>query len=255
MLTRKFEVACTDSKQAVKPKTIQRYLVTNVLDGDFVDGRGLTRPEKVGLEPFFFFFFFLFLLLNLLVNRKQVLIIQADGSKSLKTVHLRGSWFDTPAHAQAYVHIIGQFSLQGRCIIDDAENLLILHPDQLISSTVVADSFGCMRRAVLQDRVKATSEASPPLVYGTLLHEIFQEALLENKWDRAFLSKVIVKITDRHVEDLYTIKVSMALAREHLETKMAELSYWATAFVSSQPKVRIEADHSSPAAVLTVCLE
>lgn len=122
--------------------------------------------------------------------------------------------------------------------MDDAANLLILHPDQLISSTVVADSFGCMRRAVLQDRVKATSEASPPLVYGTILHEIFQEALMANRWDRPYLSKVIGTITSKHVEDLYTIKVSMALAREHLESKMAELTHWASAFVSSQPQVR-----------------
>lgn len=115
--------------------------------------------------------------------------------------------------------------------------MLILHPDQLISATVVADSFGCMRRAVLQDRVKATSEASPPLVYGTMLHEIFQEALLANKWDLPFLSKVIDQIAEKHVEDLYTIKIGMASAKEHLQSKMIELSYWAKSFVSSKPNV------------------
>lgn len=94
-----------------------------------------------------------------------------------------------------------------------------------------------MRRAVLQDRVKATSEASPPLIYGTILHEIFQEALLANKWDRPFLTKAIERITAKHVEDLYTIKVNIAIAREHLESKMAELTHWAQAFVASQPKV------------------
>ncbi|GAB0136526.1 hypothetical protein EsDP_00004825 [Epichloe bromicola] len=106
----------------------------------------------------------------------------------------------------------------------------------LISSTVVADSFGCMRRAVLQDRVKATSEASPPLVYGTMLHEIFQEALLVNKWDLTFLASVIDRICDKHVEDLYTIKVGLPSAKEHLLSKMTELSYWAKSFVSSQPQ-------------------
>ncbi|PTB76253.1 Dna2-domain-containing protein, partial [Trichoderma longibrachiatum ATCC 18648] len=140
-----------------KIKTIQRYLVTSVLDGEYVDQYNRTCPEKI-------------------------LLIQADGSKTTRTVQLRGSWFDTPAHAGAYVHVIGEFSFKGQCIVDDAQNLLILHPDQLISATVVADSFGCMRRAVLQDRVKATSEASPPLVYGTMLHEIFQEALLANNF-------------------------------------------------------------------------
>lgn len=164
-------------------------------------------------------------------------MIQADNSKSVRTVHLRGAWYDTPAHAGSYVHVIGDFSVKGQCIVDDAQNLLILHPDQLISNTVVSDSFGCMRRAVLQDRVKATSEASPPLVYGKLLHEVFQEALLENRWDLPFLAQVIKSIAEKHVEDLYTIKVGIPAAREHMESKMGELSCWAKAFVSSNPKV------------------
>ncbi|KAK7418562.1 DNA replication endonuclease-helicase Dna2 [Neonectria punicea] len=201
----------TPGDSSRKPRTIQRYLVTNVLEGEYVNQYGHTCPEKI-------------------------LLIQADNTKDMKTVHLRASWYETPAHAQSYVHIIGAFTPKGQCIIDDAEGLLILHPDQLISATVVADSFGCMRRAVLQDRVKATSEPTPPLVYGTMLHEIFQEALLANQWDLRFLATVIERITEKHVEDLYTIKVGMAVAREHLQSKMTELSYWAKAFVSTQPK-------------------
>lgn len=156
----------------------------------------------------------------------------------MKTIHLRGDWVDTPVNPKAFVHVIGLFQSSGQCVIDNNQNILILHPDQLISATVVADSFTCMRRAVLQDRVKATSEASPPLVYGTLLHEIFQEAMMANEWSNAFLGSLIDKITNQHVEDLYKIKVSMAAAREHLWTKMTELRYWAAAFVSSKPKVR-----------------
>ncbi|KHN99126.1 DNA replication factor Dna2 [Metarhizium album ARSEF 1941] len=167
---------------------------------------------------------------------ESMLIIQADDSKVTRTVHLRGAWFDTPAHINSYVHVIGSFSARGQCIVDDAQNLLILHPDQLISSTVVADSFGCMRRAVLQDRVKATSEASPPLVYGTMLHEIFQEALMANQWGMPFLNRVVDKIIDNHVEDLYTIKVGLSSAKEHLLSKMTELSYWAKAFVTPKPQ-------------------
>ncbi|RFU77124.1 dna replication atp-dependent helicase dna2 [Trichoderma arundinaceum] len=194
-----------------KIKTIQRYLVTSVLDGEYVDQYNRTCPEKI-------------------------LLIQADGSKTSRTVQLRGAWFDTPAHPGSYVHVIGEFSFKGQCVVDDAQNLLILHPDQLVSATVVADSFGCMRRAVLQDRVKATSEASPPLVYGTMLHEIFQEALLANKFDLGFLSQLIERNIAKHIEDLYTIKVGIAAAKEHLQSKMTELSYWARSFVASQPQ-------------------
>jgi DNA replication ATP-dependent helicase Dna2 len=138
---------------------------------------------------------------------------------------------------KAFVHVIGNFESNGRCIIDDNAHLLILHPDHLISSTVVADSFGCTRRAVLQDRVKATSDSSPPLVYGTILHEIFQAAMLNNRWDTEWLQDLIQDVTNRHLEDLYTIKLQIPQAVDYLQSKMGELQAWAEIFVSSRPRV------------------
>lgn len=163
--------------------------------------------------------------------------MQVESTKKVVTVHLRGVWADTPVTIKAYVHVIGNFDSSGRCIIDDEENMLILHPDHLISSTVVADSFGCARRAVLQDRVKATSDSSAPLVYGTILHEVFQAAMIANRWDSGWLGEVIETIATRHLEDLYTIKIRISDAVEHLTSKMPELQSWAELFVSSQPKV------------------
>jgi DNA replication ATP-dependent helicase Dna2 len=138
---------------------------------------------------------------------------------------------------KAFVHVIGNFESSGRCIIDDNAHLLILHPDHLVSSTVVADSFGCTRRAVLQDRVKATSDSSPPLVYGTILHEIFQAAMLNNRWDTEWLQDLIQDVTNRHLEDLYTIKLQIPQAVDYLQSKMGELQAWAEVFVSSRPRV------------------
>jgi DNA replication ATP-dependent helicase Dna2 len=157
----------------------------------------------------------------------------------MKLVHLRGTWIETPVTLKAFVHVIGIFDASGRCIIDDNNNLLILHPDHLISSTVVADSFGCTRRAVLQDRVKATSDSSAPLVYGTILHEIFQAAMLANRWDTEWLTSLIQNVATRHLEDLYTIKLQIPQAVEYLLSKIAELQSWAELFVSSQPNVRV----------------
>ncbi|KAM0286740.1 hypothetical protein ACHAQH_000760 [Verticillium albo-atrum] len=194
-----------------KPKAIQRYLVTNALESEYLDDHGRTKLDKV-------------------------LIVQVENTKVMRTVHLRGDWYETPAHAKSFVHIIGDFDSDGHCIINDDQNMVILHPDQLISATVVADSFTCTRRAVLQDRVKATSEASAPLVYGTMLHEVFQAALLANQWNMKYLSAVIDTVMEKHVEDLYKIKVSTSIAKEHLQSKMPELSSWAEAFVASQPK-------------------
>ncbi|KAK4198608.1 putative DNA replication ATP-dependent helicase, partial [Triangularia verruculosa] len=194
-----------------KPKAIQRYLITNVLESSYVDNHGCDAKEKI-------------------------LYVEPEGTKTTYMVHLRGDWIDTQASAKAYVHIIGDFEASRRCIIDNSHNIIILHPDQLISSTVIADSFTCMRRAVLQDRVKATSEATPALVYGTILHEVFQAALMANKWTLDFLGDVIDKTLQKHMEDIYVIKVSMDDARNHLMSKMPELRSWAQAFVAAKPQ-------------------
>lgn len=177
-------------------------------------------------------------------------MVEADRTKAVHTIHLRDDWIDTPVVVKAYVHVIGEFepsvpptasaSTPGggrRCIVDNFRNILILHPDQLISATVVADSFSCLRRAVLQDRVKATGDTSAPLVYGTLLHEVFQEALLANRFDVKFLDDVISAAVSRHVEDLYVVRIPMSDAREHLRVKIAPLLSWAATFVASQPQV------------------
>ncbi|EAQ84969.1 hypothetical protein CHGG_08983 [Chaetomium globosum CBS 148.51] len=125
-------------------------------DADF-DAVGLAATQATA-QPFS---------TNPRADSAQILLVQAERTNAVKTVHLRNDWYDeTEASPKAYVHIIGNFESSGRCIIDNNHNTLILHPDQLVSSTVVADSFTCARRAVLQDRVKATSESTPPNTSG-----------------------------------------------------------------------------------------
>ena len=165
------------------------------------------------------------------------MFLQCEDIKTTKLVYLRGTWFETPVTENAFVHVLGVFGSDGRCTIDNDHHLIILHPDHLISSTVVADSFGCTRRAVLQERVKATSANSVPLVYGTILHEIFQAAMLANRWDTEWLNALIDDVATRHIEELYTIPLEIPQAVESLRSKMPELQSWAELFVSSKPKV------------------
>ena len=121
--------------------------------------------------------------------------------------------------------------------MDDSQNLLILHPDHLISATVVADSFSCTRRAVLQDHIKATGEASEPQIYGSILHEIFQEAMKANKWDDDSLTITIETIANRYLEKLNEISVGVPRAVDHLKSRVVEMQAWADRFVSAKPKV------------------
>ncbi|KKZ68460.1 DNA replication ATP-dependent helicase Dna2 [[Emmonsia] crescens] len=166
-----------------------------------------------------------------------VLFVQEDKTKMNRAITLRESWYDTPCAKGSYIHLIGSFDPMGQCVVDNSDNMIILHPDHLISATVVADSFTCPRRAVLQDRVKATSEASKPQVYGHILHEIFQAAASANRWDLNWLREVISHTLEHYVESLYEIQVELPEATEYLMSKMPALRAWADLFMRSRPKI------------------
>lgn len=167
----------------------------------------------------------------------QVLFVQEERTEQKRVITLRESWFDSPCSKGSYIHLIGDFDRSGQCIVDDMSNMIILHPDHLISATVVAESFTCQRRAVLQDRVKTAVEANKPQVYGYMLHEIFQEAMKANRWDLDWLKSIIENILEKYVEGLYEIHVDFLEAKYYLLSKMPALRSWAGLFLRSQPSV------------------
>ncbi|KAL1599589.1 DNA replication endonuclease-helicase Dna2 [Paraconiothyrium brasiliense] len=205
------EVAVTQAPATDDARAIQRYLIKRVDEAYYMTEKGYQMPEKV-------------------------LLVEDEKTKLFKAITLRQAWYDTPCTPGSFVHVIGEFSKAGQCIIDDHHNMLILHPDHLISATVVADSFGCLRRAVLQDRVKATSRANAPMLYGTLLHELFQEALKANQWGTEFLLETIDKLIPSKFETILEINSNCEEVKEHISSKLPELQSWAKIFVRAKPR-------------------
>lgn len=163
-------------------------------------------------------------------------------------VTLRGSWTSTAVSKGNVIHIARlrrsedaymlDRSPPGQITIDDNESspFLIVHPDHMLSATTVADSFDCIRKAVLQDRIKATGETSKAMVYGKILHEIFQQALSANQWDDSFLSSLVERTVRAHVEGLWELGMADTnLAAEEIKAKMGELAAWANVFVREEP--------------------
>ena len=178
-------------------------------------------------------------------------MVEEDGSNLPKAITLRQSWYTTPCTSGSFVHVIGEF-IAGQCRIDDNNNMLILHPDHLISATVVADSFSCMRRAVLQDRVKATSGTNISALYGTILHELFQEVLQAARWDMEWLVQTLERIIPKFYEsilDLGSASIPLSRFKEALKEKLPMLQGWMERFVRATPEVRIHT-YSSLEAVI-----
>jgi DNA replication ATP-dependent helicase Dna2 len=127
--------------------------------------------------------------------------------------------------------------MNGHCIVSDAQNMIIIHPDHLISATVIADSISCQRRAVLQERTKRTSDLGKPQVFGNIFHEVFQEAMKWNRWDTASLRTLIEDIAVKHVEELYLIHMSINEAVDHVMGRIPGIQRWAELFLRRKPGV------------------
>lgn len=169
----------------------------------------------------------------------QVLQVKDEKTKQQKVVILRESWSDSPCSKGSYIHLIGDFDAAGQCTVNDSYNMIILHPDHLISATVVADSVSCQRRAVLQDRVKAFGDLGKPQVFGVLFHEIFQEALKANQWDLDSLRALVETVVTKHIEDLFVIHMTVPEAVSYVMDKIPVLKAWAETFVRANPNVRV----------------
>ncbi|KAK1052067.1 DNA replication endonuclease-helicase Dna2, partial [Friedmanniomyces endolithicus] len=203
--------------------TLHRFKVKQIVDGVYTNAKGRRCLEK---------------------------LLMAENERTRKTVAitLRDSWTTTAVSPGDVAHLSelphhkaestpssdppGQHTVSD----DNASALLIVHPDHMLSATTVADSFDCIRKAALQDRIKATGETSKPMVYGKILHEVFQQALSANQWDTAFLADVVTRTIQGHVEGLWELGMrDTVLATEEVTAKMGELAAWPRIFVAKQP--------------------
>lgn len=168
---------------------------------------------------------------------------EAETPRRPTAISLRDSWVQTSLAAGTIVHVASRPGTEtseppGQVTLSDAEDspLLIVHPDHMLSATTVADSFDCIRKAVLQDRIKATGETNKAMVYGKILHEIFQQALSANRWENGFLADLVERTVQIHVEGLWELGMAdTVLAVEEVRAKMGELAAWAKVFVVANP--------------------
>jgi DNA replication ATP-dependent helicase Dna2 len=81
-------------------------------------------------------------------------------------------------------------SLDPRTGKKESENMLVLHPDTLLSATAISSAvISCSRKAVLQSKVKASGPGADErpteaLILGKMLHEVLQSCLTGNATKR-----------------------------------------------------------------------
>ena len=118
-----------------------------------------------------------------------------------------------------------------------SQNYLIVHPDTLVSATRIADAVHCARRAVLQEKLRAAAHDSAVLLYGNMLHELFQRTLISERWsDLVWRDHQINSLITSNIESLFAINLDMNAARDAILQKSAGFHAWAQTYIGKFPR-------------------
>ncbi|OVA14827.1 DNA replication factor Dna2 [Macleaya cordata] len=163
----------------------------------------------------------------------KVLRLLNEQSGEERALHLHDEWFYSVIAPGDTIHVIGKFDDRGKCVVDHANNLLIVHPDILLSGTRVAASFSCPRRAVLDERLKCNEHSTAALV-GVMLHQIFQAGLVREHPTKEFLEEYARVVLHKNLESMYACGVNESDMHTTLIEAIPKLLNWLISFKNSQ---------------------
>ncbi|KAG1146031.1 hypothetical protein G6F37_003597 [Rhizopus arrhizus] len=202
----------TELKERPKSrKKFTRYLVANMT---------IERYQKRDVE----------------LTEKVLTLLQEDENTAM-TVRLRDEWFQTTVAVGNVVHI-PLTPNRTEITVDQQENFIIVHPDRLISCTAVADSYQCLRRSVLQTKVRAIGEYTESLVHGNILHRVLQNALQTGDFSVRSIQQAMREVIEASLEELYGIDQDEQTAMEVLGEYADSIHQFGSVFVGSMPKPR-----------------
>uniref|UniRef100_A0A8D2AS67 DNA replication ATP-dependent helicase/nuclease DNA2 n=1 Tax=Sciurus vulgaris TaxID=55149 RepID=A0A8D2AS67_SCIVU len=166
-------------------------------------------------------------------NSEKHLIITASQSLEYEEqCILRNDWCTTPVEPGDIIHLEGD-GTSGTWIIDEDFGYLILYPDILISSTSIASSIRCMRRAVLSETFRSSDPATHQMLIGTILHEVFQKAINNNSFTPEKLQELACQIFQeiRHLKEMYRLNLNPDEVKQEVEEYLPSFAKWAGDFM------------------------
>ncbi|KNC49616.1 uncharacterized protein AMSG_11895 [Thecamonas trahens ATCC 50062] len=183
---------------------------------------------------------------------ERVLTLLDETTHDVKTAVLRGQWMECMVAVDCVVHVVGSFSRSERVIvIDNESNFLIVLPDELVSGTQVSGSFYCMRQKVLDSRISSLAGASSAMLFGSLIHELFQTALGANCFETAFLEATVAKLVASNLSELYFVDEDETTAHQALWEIVPLMRAWVAKHLAKPggggaPRGKVPPDEAVP---------
>eukprot|EP00045_Choanoeca_perplexa_P016079 m.212409 g.212409 ORF g.212409 m.212409 type:complete len:1320 (-) comp17161_c0_seq2:6-3965(-) len=172
------------------------------------------------------------------------LAVEHVASATRLQVVLQQDWLQTPVSQGSVIEIV-PFSLSDDkeiVVCNDGLRLLIFEPDRLLTSTRIAGSFECPRKAVLAERFKSLDVTTDLMVWGTMLHEVFQTCLAQQDFASSNIRLVIEEVIAAHIQSLYGVDKTEKEARDHMLSFVDMLHGWGTSYVRDDPSASVNLD-------------
>merc|ERR1719369_1329407 len=162
------------------------------------------------------------------------LVLKEDhGGEIDRTAVIMGSWLNTVVNEGDIVHIEGEWDNEGVTVINDKQGLIVVNPDTLVSSTAVVSALFCMRKALLSEKFKSLEGGNRVMLIGTLVHELLQEVLREQKFKRPDILHILDRLlkAQRMVEDMCAQGISDGDMRKEVEPFIGHIQYFVRRFL------------------------
>jgi hypothetical protein len=148
---------------------------------------------------------------------------------------VREDWLELEFKEGEYIHVTGVVK-DFTSIGNESGHLIITCPDLLLSVTNVAEGFECMRRAFLSSRVKGNT-TSRVMVYGKMLHELFQMSLKTGDFSQSKIKQNLDFIIANSTLELYSIGEHEDKVQKSLGENVARLESWGKVYYGPKATV------------------
>ncbi|KAI8970649.1 Dna2-domain-containing protein [Trametes punicea] len=175
---------------------------------------------------------------------EKVLTVTITPSKEMRLIILQDDWTHADVRIGDTANVIGEWakssatSYGGRTSItvSSKHNFFIHHPDVLLTATSLSNASQCLRKPLLSQMVRSSSDVTPSLIWGNMLHEVMQTCLSEAKWDDQFIDKHIAEIARRGLGELLRIHMCIDQAIVEVKARARGIKAFAEKYIAPSPK-------------------
>ncbi|KAI8882764.1 Dna2-domain-containing protein [Backusella circina FSU 941] len=167
-------------------------------------------------------------------NQKTLLLIEPETDASLHA-HLREDWLHTIVTSGDIVHIPSIVETKS-IVIDNDHHFIIINPDKLISCTSIADTHSCLRKAMLQMKIRQVGDYSEALVHGNIIHAVLQHTLQTGVFQIDAIQERIRVEVFNSLESLYAIDQDEEAVLNSLYPVAEHIAYFGKTFINEHPQ-------------------